>query len=73
MPTTEVEETTHDMVVDEQVEDPTLKMFISGGYSVTEDFKVNKPSSVQGRHEEASRYICLIIEEVLTSIQKDYN
>lgn len=72
-PTTEVEETVPYTVVDEPAEEPPLKMFIPGGCSITNNFKVEKPSSGQGRREEASRYICSITEEVLPAVRKDYN
>lgn len=67
-PTAKVEGTAPEMVVDEQVEEPPLKMFILGGCSVDEDFKFEKPSSLHGLCEEASRYIYLIIKKDLPTV-----
>jgi len=71
-PATEVKGTAPSVAVDEPVLEPPLKMFIPGGCSVNDDFKVEKPSSVHGRCEEVSRYICSITEEVLPTVRKDY-
>ena len=48
-------------------------MFIPGGCPVNADFKVEKPSSVIGRCEEVSRYICSITEDILSEVKKDCN
>nr|XP_016513761.1 PREDICTED: plasminogen-binding group A streptococcal M-like protein PAM [Nicotiana tabacum] len=45
-PATEVKGTAPSVAVDEPVPEPPLKMFIPGGCSVNDDFKVEKPSSV---------------------------
>nr|XP_009771337.1 PREDICTED: uncharacterized protein LOC104221892 [Nicotiana sylvestris] len=82
-PTTEIDETTPDAVdperpaadvaTNELVVEPPLKMFIPGDCSINDYFKVEKLSSVQGRREEASRYICSINEDVLTEVRTDCN
>lgn len=47
-------------------------MFVPRGCSVNNDFKVEKPSSVQSRCKAVSRYICSITEAVLPVVRKDY-
>jgi len=81
--TAEIEEITPDVVVlersapgattDEPAAEPPLKIFVSGGCSIVDDFKVEKPSSVQGRGESVSRYICSITEDILPVVREDCN
>jgi len=51
--------------------EPRIEECIPGPCELTSDFKVEKPSSVPGRCEPMSRYICSISEGDLEQVKKD--
>ncbi|XP_070054080.1 uncharacterized protein [Nicotiana tomentosiformis] len=69
-----VEETvSHTAAAEEPTPEPPLKLFIPTGCPTGADFKNEKTSSVPGRCEPVSRYICSITEDVLSEVKKDCN
>ncbi|XP_070034769.1 uncharacterized protein [Nicotiana tomentosiformis] len=53
--------------------EPCLEECIPGGCALNSDFKIDKASSIPGRCERMSRYICSITEGYLKQIKKDCN
>ncbi|XP_070057878.1 protein CROWDED NUCLEI 1-like [Nicotiana tomentosiformis] len=53
------------------VVEPCLEELVPGECVIDSDFKVEKPSSVAGRYEPVSRYICSIPQSLLVLVKKD--
>ncbi|XP_070049457.1 uncharacterized protein [Nicotiana tomentosiformis] len=53
--------------------EPHPEEFIPAGCPTVADFKIEKTSSVPGRCEPVSRYICTIIDDLLTKVKEDCN
>ena len=53
--------------------EPRLEECVPGGCALNSDFKTDKASSIPGRCEPVSRYICSITEGYLKQVKKDCN
>ncbi|XP_070040379.1 uncharacterized protein [Nicotiana tomentosiformis] len=60
-------------VAEEPTPEPLLKMFVPTRCLTRVDFKVEQTSSVPGRCEPVSRYICSVTDSVLDKVKDDCN